>query len=79
MLEMLPKQLPHHAVGHLPNNINGHRTTHTCELCGFEPKTKNKTGSGIPKIANTALLVYTCGFYGQMVGDMTKSHRVDPP
>ena len=42
MLEMLPKQLPHHTVGHLPNNVNGHRTTHTCELCGFEPKTKNK-------------------------------------
>ena len=26
----------------LPNNPNGFRTTHTCELCGFEPKTKNK-------------------------------------
>jgi len=26
----------------LPNNSNGYRTTHTCELCGFEPKTKNK-------------------------------------
>jgi len=26
----------------LPNNMNGYRTTHTCELCGFEPKTKNK-------------------------------------
>ena len=26
----------------LPKNINGFRTTHTCELCGFEPKTKNK-------------------------------------
>ena len=42
MLEMVPKQLAHHTVGHLPNNVNGHRTTHTCELCGFEPKTKNK-------------------------------------
>ena len=28
--------------GCLPKNINGIRTTHTCELCGFEPKTKNK-------------------------------------
>ena len=27
---------------HLPKNANGFRTTHTCELCGFEPKTKNK-------------------------------------
>ncbi len=26
----------------LPKNANGFRTTHTCELCGFEPKTKNK-------------------------------------
>jgi len=26
----------------LPKNSNGFRTTHTCELCGFEPKTKNK-------------------------------------
>eukprot|EP00088_Acartia_fossae_P039342 TRINITY_DN4095_c0_g1_i10.p1 TRINITY_DN4095_c0_g1~~TRINITY_DN4095_c0_g1_i10.p1 ORF type:complete len:472 (-),score=175.36 TRINITY_DN4095_c0_g1_i10:298-1713(-) len=26
----------------LPKNANGIRTTHTCELCGFEPKTKNK-------------------------------------
>lgn len=26
----------------LPKNVNGFRTTHTCELCGFEPKTKNK-------------------------------------
>lgn len=26
----------------LPKNIHGIRTTHTCELCGFEPKTKNK-------------------------------------
>ena len=26
----------------LPKNMNGFRTTHTCELCGFEPKTKNK-------------------------------------
>jgi len=26
----------------LPKNANGVRTTHTCELCGFEPKTKNK-------------------------------------
>jgi len=26
----------------LPKNLNGFRTTHTCELCGFEPKTKNK-------------------------------------
>ena len=26
----------------LPKNTNGFRTTHTCELCGFEPKTKNK-------------------------------------
>lgn len=26
----------------LPKNQNGFRTTHTCELCGFEPKTKNK-------------------------------------
>ena len=26
----------------LPNNVNGHRTNFTCELCGFEPKTKNK-------------------------------------
>ena len=26
----------------LPKNVNGVRTTHTCELCGFEPKTKNK-------------------------------------
>ncbi len=26
----------------LPKNMNGIRTTHTCELCGFEPKTKNK-------------------------------------
>lgn len=26
----------------LPRNSNGFRTTHTCELCGFEPKTKNK-------------------------------------
>ena len=26
----------------LPKNLNGIRTTHTCELCGFEPKTKNK-------------------------------------
>ncbi len=26
----------------LPKNMNGVRTTHTCELCGFEPKTKNK-------------------------------------
>ena len=23
-------------------NVNGHRTNFTCELCGFEPKTKNK-------------------------------------
>lgn len=29
-------------VAGLPKNINGFRTTHTCELCGFEPKTKNK-------------------------------------
>ena len=28
--------------GCLPKNMNGIRTTHTCELCGFEPKTKNK-------------------------------------
>ncbi len=28
--------------GCLPKNLNGIRTTHTCELCGFEPKTKNK-------------------------------------
>lgn len=26
----------------LPKNVNGVRTAHTCELCGFEPKTKNK-------------------------------------
>lgn len=26
----------------LPNNVDGYRTTFTCELCGFEPKTKNK-------------------------------------
>ena len=26
----------------LPKNVHGVRTTHTCELCGFEPKTKNK-------------------------------------
>ena len=26
----------------LPNNINGRRKDFTCELCGFEPKTKNK-------------------------------------
>jgi hypothetical protein len=26
----------------LPKNASGFRTTHTCELCGFEPKTKNK-------------------------------------
>jgi len=26
----------------LPKNSNVFRTTHTCELCGFEPKTKNK-------------------------------------
>ena len=26
----------------LPNNVNGHRTIYTCELCGFEPKTINK-------------------------------------
>ena len=32
----------HRPTGQLPNNVNGHRTTHTCELCGFEPKTKNK-------------------------------------
>lgn len=25
-----------------PKNLNGTRTNHTCELCGFEPKTKNK-------------------------------------
>ena len=37
MLEMI-----HRPTGQLPNNVNGHRTTHTCELCGFEPKTKNK-------------------------------------
>ena len=29
-------------LGELPKNANGFRTTHTCELCGFEPKTKNK-------------------------------------
>jgi hypothetical protein len=29
-------------VAGLPKNSNGFRTTHTCELCGFEPKTKNK-------------------------------------
>lgn len=29
-------------VSGLPKNVNGFRTTHTCELCGFEPKTKNK-------------------------------------
>lgn len=28
--------------GCLPKNLHGIRTTHTCELCGFEPKTKNK-------------------------------------
>ena len=37
MLEMLPATRPS-----LPKNVNGFRTTHTCELCGFEPKTKNK-------------------------------------
>ena len=26
----------------LPKNTGGFRTTHTCELCGFEPRTKNK-------------------------------------
>ena len=26
----------------LPKNTSGFRTTHTCELCGFEPRTKNK-------------------------------------
>jgi len=26
----------------LPNNVDGYRTGFTCELCGFEPKTKNK-------------------------------------
>lgn len=34
MLDLVP--------ANLPKNINGFRTTHTCELCGFEPKTKNK-------------------------------------
>lgn len=29
-------------LAELPKNANGFRTTHTCELCGFEPKTKNK-------------------------------------
>ena len=29
-------------LDNLPKNVNGIRTTHTCELCGFEPKTKNK-------------------------------------
>jgi len=29
-------------IAGLPKNSNGFRTTHTCELCGFEPKTKNK-------------------------------------
>lgn len=29
-------------INGLPKNANGIRTTHTCELCGFEPKTKNK-------------------------------------
>ena len=29
-------------IAGLPKNMNGFRTTHTCELCGFEPKTKNK-------------------------------------
>ena len=26
----------------LPNNVNSHGTDFTCELCGIEPKTKNK-------------------------------------
>ena len=34
MLDLVPATLP--------KNVNGFRTTHTCELCGFEPKTKNK-------------------------------------
>jgi len=34
MLDLVP--------ANLPKNVNGFRTTHTCELCGFEPKTKNK-------------------------------------
>ena len=34
MLDLVP--------ANLPKNTNGFRTTHTCELCGFEPKTKNK-------------------------------------
>lgn len=34
MLDIVP--------ANLPKNVNGFRTTHTCELCGFEPKTKNK-------------------------------------
>ncbi len=29
-------------VAELPKNMNGFRTTHTCELCGYEPRTKNK-------------------------------------
>ena len=34
MLDIVPASLP--------KNVNGVRTPHTCELCGFEPKTKNK-------------------------------------
>jgi len=37
MVKMLDIHQPN-----LPKNVNGVRTAHTCELCGFEPKTKNK-------------------------------------
>ena len=41
MLEM-PASMSELPKPELPKNVNGYRTTHTCELCGFEPKTKNK-------------------------------------
>ena len=35
-------EVVHGPTAQLPNNVNGHRTIYTCELCGFEPKTINK-------------------------------------
>ena len=53
--------------------------TQVGDSLSYEPKIVLKTGNGTPKFPNIAFAVCISGYYGQTVGDMNKTHKMDPP